>query len=561
MNSGFLLCIFLLIPNTVSANSELIQNFDVKITARKDGTFTVTETIKYDFGQNLKHGIFRDIPTIAKVGDLYRQSKINITGIERDKMEENYSVSANDSKISAKIGRANQTINGVHTYTISYVVQNGIGSNYEDHDEIYWNVTGSDWKVPILSASASISTDFGVIPDRVACFTGSYGSTDKNCTLPANFPETPVTTTVPLSSYQGLTVVAGFPVNTFPKSILSTKPPQDSSAITFSDSDFRWFGYLFFGAFGSINFIFAPLLLIWYLKYKRKKHFGPVKVNFDIPKDSLGKRISPAEAGIIDNAKLEKNDVVATIFDLAIRKYIKLVDKEEKEFFLGIHHNSTKHYIEKVKASDSNSLSGYEKQLYNRLFQDGDSVEISSLSTNFYLTFDLLNKMVFDALVEKGYYTKNPATQKGLLIAGGFASLLLLGPILSAVLFFLSFKLNGRTGKGDEIDFKIDGLKLFLKNMKRHYKWQAENLYTVEKYIPYAMALGFIDKFMEQLKVIYPDYKPNWYSGNMAFYAISNSMVSSISSGFTTVAPGSSSGFSGGGFSGGGGGGGGGGSW
>lgn len=97
--------------------------------------------------------------------------------------------------------------------------------------------------------------------------------------------------------------------------------------------------------------------------------------------------------------------------------------------------------------------------------------------------------------------------------------------------------------------------------MKRHYKWQAENLYMVEKYIPYAMALGYIDEFMEQVKIIYPGYKPNWYSGNVAFYAISSNMVSSMNSGFITTAPSSSSGFSGGGFSGGGGGGGGGGSW
>jgi hypothetical protein len=32
-----------------------------------------------------------------------------------------------------------------------------------------------------------------------------------------------------------------------------------------------------------------------------------------------------------------------------------------------------------------------------------------------------------------------------------------------------------------KLDFKIDGLKLFLKAMDRNYTWQMEQLYIVEK--------------------------------------------------------------------------------
>lgn len=553
---GLFLSIFLLTTNTASAGSELIQSFDSIITAHQDGSFDVTETIKYDFGQNNKHGIFRNIPTVTKVGELYRQNKINITSIERDDKNESYSISENNSQISVKIGRADQTITGAHTYVISYVVQNGIGSNYEDHDEIYWNVTGNEWEVPILTASATISTDFGVTPNQTTCYTGLQGSTEKNCQYPSTPPFNPITTTSPLGPDQGLTVVAGFPVNTFPKSILTTKSPLNSSKS--SDKTFSWFGAIHLGIMGVANLLLAPGLLIWYLKYKRKKHFGPVSVNFDIPKDWMGKRIAPAEAGIIDSAKLERDDVVATIFDLAIRKYIK-IEQIKKEKTLGIFGGGNDYKI--IKLKDYKDLETFEKTLLDRLFENGDEVEISSLKQDFYKTFQDLDKDVFNSLVTKMLYSKNPKTQKVLLITAAAASFVFFGPLLSAILFFLALKLNGRTAKGDEIDFKIDGLKLFLKNMRRHYKWQAENLYTVEKYIPYAMALGYIDEFMKQLKIIYPNYQPGWYSGNMAFYAISNSMVSSMSSGFTTVAPGSSSGFSGGGSSGGGGGGGGGGSW
>ncbi len=548
-----LLGVFLL-PNTIFASSEQIQSFDSKIIAHKDGSFNVTETISYDFGDNNKHGIYRDIPTVTKVGQLYRQSRINITDIKRDQGSENYSISESETQISAKIGRADQTITGLHTYTISYNVQNGIGSNFEDHDEIYWNVTGSGWKVPILAASTTITTDFGVLPSKATCYTGPQGSKEQNCEYLQTPPFNPITATQPLNPEEGLTVVMGFPVNTFPKSLLSKNPPANSSS---SNKLFRLVP-IYFGLGAILNLILAPGLLFWYLKHKRKEHFGPITVNFDIPKDETGKRIAPAEAGIIDNTKLERDDVVATIFDLAIRKYIK-IKQVKKAKVLGIFGGGDDYSINKLKNYDD--VEPFEKVLLDRLFQDGNSVEISSLKTDFYKTFQDLSKEVFSSLVTKMYYTKNPANQRALLIFAGITSLFFLGPLLSIILFFLAYKLNGRTVKGDEADFKIDGLKLFLKNMSREYKWQADNLYTVEKYIPYAMALGYINEFMEQLKVIYPNYQPNWYTGNMAFYAISNNMINSMNSGFTTVAPSSSSGFSGGGFSGGGGGGGGGGSW
>lgn len=537
--SVFLLCLSFLFPGKILANSEVIQRFDSKITAHKDGSFDVLETIEYDFGDNARHGIYRDIPTTSRVGDLYRQSKINVINVERDNENENYAVTDNNNQISVKIGRANQTITGLHTYSISYVVQNGIGSNYADHDEIYWNVTGNGWQIPILKTSAELTTDFGISPNKTICYSGVQGSTSQGCT-----PGT-------LAPGEGLTEVWGFDKGTFPPSILSTRSPVQNNLY-----------FLIFLALALVvflNFILAPGLLIWYLRHKRKNRFGPVTVNFDLPKTKTGMRIAPAEAGIINNAKLEKDDVVAIIFDLAIRKYIKIVNKEKDSSFLGIHKKSTELYIEKVKNQGKDPLIGYERQLYNRFFQAGDSVKIASLSSNFYLTFDILEQLVFSSLTEKGYYTKNPKTQMVLLLIAGifviFAGGILLGPLL----IYLSRKLNGRTASGDEMDWKIDGLKLFLKNMSREHTWYAKNLIIVEKYIPYAIALGYIKEFMDQLKIIYPNYKPNWYSGNMAFYAVSSSMFSSMNSSF--VAAPSSSGFSGGGFSGGGGGGGGGGSW
>lgn len=537
-----LLFAFLFIPQASFA--EVIHNFDTNIVAHKNGTMDVTETINYDFENLYKHGIYRDIPLFSSVGSLYRIIKIDNIKVLRDSASENFSLS-NDSKIlDIKIGDANKTITGPHVYKISYSVENGIGSNFPDHDEIYWNITGNGWSVPIESVVGSVRTDFNANLKNVVCYTGFQGSKEQNCTVSSNSAQA-----VNLASEQGLTIAAVFPVNTFPKSILSKSLPIPmSQQILYAIIKNYLYIFLF------LNIILPVILIFWYLRHKNKKRFGPPVVNFDIPKDENGVVLRPALAGTIDTAMLERDDVVATIFDLAIRKYIKL---DETKTVIKHFPDVTTQTITKLKEDDG-KLEIHEKNLFDFIFATGDSVKISNLRPTFYTAFQSMEKDVFQALVEKGYYTKNPKIQKGLLIFMSVLSFISLNLILGFVLLFLSFKLNGRTAKGDEADYKIDGLKIFLKSMDRNYKWQAKNFYTVEQMIPYAIALGYINEFMEQLKAINPNYSPTWYAGySGSFYGAYAGFYSSVSS---SVSP-SSSGGGGGGFSGGGGGGGGGGSW
>ena len=548
----FIIGFFFFLKPTASF-AETIHAFDTQITAHQNGLMDVAETINYDFGDLSKHGIYRDIPLVSRVGDLYRVIKIENVNVTRDGQDENFVTSIADNIVDFKIGNADTTITGDHVYKISYTVENGIGSNYTDHDEIYWNGTGNGWQVPIENASLKITTDFNAAQNNLICFTGVTNSTDKNCTVSNG----QVSTTQALNSGEGLTAVAGYPVGTFPKSVLLKELPKTTSEMALGLLFKYYYLILIF-----LNLVFPMLLIYWYLRHKNKNKFGKPAVNFDIPKDENGEIIRPALAGTIDTAKLERDDVTATIFDLAIRKYIRMEEKDTKEKVMGVFDKTNKEQvITKLKKADS-ELNAYEKTLIDRLFEDGGSVKVSDLKIDFYQTFQDIETDVFQMLVDEKYYTRNPKFQRFGLLFLAIACLFTLNFVLSAVFFFLFKKLNSRTALGDEIDFKIDGLKLFLKAMDRNYKWQAEQLYIVEQMIPYAMALGYIDEFMAQLKIIKPDYNPTWYTGyNGGFYLGYAALYSSMNTNITNVAPASSSGFSGGGFSGGGGGGGGGGSW
>lgn len=545
---SILILFALLFISPVKASAqEAINSFDVLMTAQKNGDLQVTEKITYSFGSSFRHGIYRSIPLVSRVGDLYRVIDINFTGVLRDGKREPYSLDNTGETIKVKIGDADKTITGEHLYEIAYVVKNGIGSNYEDHDEIYWNVTGDQWEIPIASASLLLTTDFNTVADKAICFTGVSGSTASNCQVTKEDGKVKITTISPLASSEGLTVVAGFPVGTFPKSTLQKSLP--------TDPDVRMFLIIFGLIFVGLNFILAPYLIFWYRTKRNKKRFGPPVVNFDLPKSIDGSRISPAEAGTIDNTKLDKEDIVATIFDLAIRKFIKIEGVENKTK-LGL--GKTQEFT-LTRLKNAKELNPFETTLMTALFKDQDTATLKAAKLT-YTTFTDLETKNFESLISRNFFLKNPKTQKSICLAFGFMSLFTGSFILSAVLFYLSRKLSGRTAIGDEMDWQLDGLRIFLKATKRYNVWQTKNFIFLESMIPYALALGVIEEYMKELRVLSPEYQPSWYRGSGNFYAMYPLFYSSASSNVTTSAPSSSSGFSGG-SSGGGGGGGGGGSW
>jgi hypothetical protein len=542
----------LFLANPTTSFAESIESFDVSIQLNKDGTFNIVEKILYDFGSNERHGIFRFIPRSNKLDDrLYRNHVYTVQAVKRNDSGEQYSKSFDDDNLSIKIGDPDKTIEGLHQYEIDYKVANGIG-NFDDHDEIYWNVTGNGWNVPIHKATATLTLPENISVTKSQCFTGTSGSTEQNCQIS---PDQKSYSTQNLTEYEGLTLVAAFPANSFPKSTLTDRP-----ATSLSRGAEIMLIILYGMTFLVLNAVIPFFLYRWYKNKKKDVRFGPPHVNFDIPFDAKNNRISPALAGTIDTAELEKDDVIATIFDLAIRKHLKISQTTEKQNFLVFNTDKTKYFFEKLSGQAQDSLEPHEEILMDRLFQDGNSVELETLNKDFYKTFADMEKKVYKQLENQGYYSNNPKSGKTMFIIIGIFSLIFGGIVLSILAFYLSKKRTNRTLIGDESDWRIDGLKLFLEKMERNYTWQANQLAIVEQMIPYAMALGYIDKFMEQLKIIMPEYNPTWYSGSTPFYNISPALMSSMNSSFTTTAPSSSSGFSGG-SSGGGGGGGGGGSW
>ena len=149
---------FILIPEISMAQNqqEEVQNFDSKITINKDASISVVETIDYYF-PSPRHGIYRNIPIIYKDSNGRRfQLKLIILKISDGQGADiPYSDSKNKNNLEIKIGDPDKTVNGQQKYQIEYTVVGAI-NYFDDHDELYWNVTGQDWKVPIRKTTAEV---------------------------------------------------------------------------------------------------------------------------------------------------------------------------------------------------------------------------------------------------------------------------------------------------------------------------------------------------------------------------------------------------------------------
>jgi hypothetical protein len=154
--------------------AESITNYDTHIDVQTDASIRVTETITHDFGTTPRHGIIRQIPDRYHYDDLHdRRYPIDQISVQRDNATEPFSVDDSGGALTVKIGDANRTISETHVYVIGYTVH-GVINHFTDHEELFWNVVGPEWSVPIRTVTASVSGPEAAT--RVGCFSGPTGS-------------------------------------------------------------------------------------------------------------------------------------------------------------------------------------------------------------------------------------------------------------------------------------------------------------------------------------------------------------------------------------------------
>ena len=581
---------FFLFKTSVSADEGwVINSFNSDILIQKNGIVQVKEIIDVDFSGLSKHGIYRDIPYkyTNPDGSKYLTEIKNInTGADKK------NVSKSGDFVRIKIGDADKTISGKHTYTIFYEAV-GVLKGFEDHDELYWNVTGNAWPVLIQKTSSTVKISDTTI-SRVECFEGYTESTTPcSVSTAADFQASAFTSTRSYSELEGMTIVVGYPKGVIAMPVVKSFTERVFSPVSLATL--------------LLTVLVGVFLILrhWYkngrdMIYHMTHLFDPGLTGADknarqrikplFHKDQIvveyvpPEKLRPAELGVIVDERADTLDVTSTIIDLASRGFLTITEEKKKWLFGGTD------YILKKKNKDTSSLLKYEKLLYEGLFDTGDSVKVSDLKKTFYTELKDVKQELYKHVVEKGYFARNPESARGVYLGIAIVAIIffafIIGPVIAfeneylfmimvgvaintIILLFVSRFMSKRTAKGAEIYRRTKGYHMFISHVEKYKQQFFEKRNMFNEVLPYAMVFGLTAKFAKALeKMGYKPTNPTWYYGAAGAYfspirfesnvsAFSGSLSSAIAS-----TPGGS-GFSGGGGGGGGGGfgGGGGGSW
>jgi uncharacterized membrane protein YgcG len=560
--------VLLLLLSASAWSDERILSFHSDVRVFTDGMIEVTETIQVRAeGNQIRRGIYRDFPVEYedRLGNNYEIS-VESLGVQRNEMRESFHTVRNRRDVRTYFGSPDRLIEpGIHTYTYRYRASRLIGF-FQEHDELYWNVTGNRWAFPIDKASATVKLEFDAPADQIMleAYTGRLGSKGQDSgRYRDEAGAVHFVADKPLPVAHGLTIVVGWPKG-------FVVEPTALQRIGWLLSDNR---DLLIAVLGLV------LLLAYYIPVWRKEGKDPeqgvIVTRYNPPKD-----FSPASLRYIRQMYYDDKVMTAAIVNLAVKGYLTIKKK------------SGTHSISKVGSGTLRPLlAAGEKELYDALFSEDDVVTLKQFNHKLLGEARSKHSESLAADYRQTYFRTNgllniPAIAI-VLIATGLSLVADNGPtklvIATIILMFLTMiffaiimkrpTLRGRKLLDEMLGFK-DFLEVAEKEELNLRNPPEKTPELFETYLPFALALGVDQQWSERFASLLASirqpngdpYSPAWYSGNWnssnlskATSGLSRGLNSAVSASVT--APGSSSGGGGGGSSGGGGGGGGGGGW
>lgn len=201
-------------PSPADGGPERITAFTSRIRIGADAAVTVTETIEVNCrGEQIRRGIIREFPTIYRDRFGRRVTvRFDVQQVLRDGQPEPYDLERASNGTRVRIGRAEVLLQpGEYAYTLTYVTDRQLG-HFDGFDELYWNVTGSGWRLPIDRAEAVVALPPGAGVRNTAGYTGPDGATGTDYRVEqSGAGSVTFATTRPLMPYEGLTVAVSWP--------------------------------------------------------------------------------------------------------------------------------------------------------------------------------------------------------------------------------------------------------------------------------------------------------------------------------------------------------------
>ncbi len=574
---------------------ERILSYVSDITLLTNGTVDVTETITVRAeGQQIKRGIFRDIPTTLTNPDgSILRSNLNVVSVSRDDKPEPYFTQDIRDGTRIYVGDADVYLSsGIYRYTIRYTMTR-MARYFENHDELYWNATGNFWSFPINKAIARITLPEGAVISELAVYTGRQGETGADASVTLNSDNTATfRATRPFAAGEGMSVAA-----LFQKGVL-IEPDNAQKTLNFL-SDHR----------KTIFPLLAVLIVLLYYYFAWDAVGRDPKKGVIIPLFRAPKGFSPALVHFIHHMGWKKSGwtaFTAAIISLATRGLVDIsTDDKKKTTFKSLEGDDRRlprgeevinTYLQSkgtikvnkttgpgllknrgafLKAIESENRNAY---FFNNYLYVGIGFALSFLSiigliamgilpaeqgvlilgTGFGL--GIMSMVVGGAISTGGMGRFFVFVWFGVIFInlGGSLARLFSGfdidqPLIAVVsivvinIIFL-FLMRAPTVQGRKIMDQIEGFKLYLETAEKdRLNFLGEPEFSIERFeeiLPYAIALGvekpwasrlegeFLRNTIEQPR---GGYRPRWHHGSGFNSSSLSSNISGIAAGMSTA--------------------------
>jgi hypothetical protein len=292
-------------------------------------------------------------------------------------------------------------VNATKTVIVTYRVRRGL-FDVDDHAELYWNVTGNEWEVPIREAEALVVSPAGVPLDAVrsVAYTGYAGTAGADYAEERADHFITFRTTRPLRPREGLTVAVAWP-----PAALSKAGRWREAAWFLGDN---W-------PLGLPALALALALLVWGSYGRDPAVNRSVKPEYAPPEGLM-----PAEAGALVGERAHPSDVSATLVDLAVRGYLRV------EQLPGTGRDPDFLFRRLRPIAGDGSIRPFESFLLTRIFGSDGSLatrELSAMRRDYDNVFPPIRDELYQTLVRDGLFPVSPARIRAGWIGAGVAAL------------------------------------------------------------------------------------------------------------------------------------------
>lgn len=520
------------------SRSLTLERFEADIHVQRDGGILVKEVLQVRF-EGSWNGVYRAISlghTNARgKRERLRLSVRQVTDGSGNPLRYETERASGQHKLKIWVPDAE---NVTRTVVVEYRVENALRFFEQEQpegllDELYWQVTGTEWEMPIRSASARVYLPEGVTAQQAAAYVGSASSTEQPRDLQIEGEMVHVSAGRTLNPGEGLTVAVGWPAG------VVQRPSEAAQAVSMVQ---QWWPLVlpllaFLGMFGH------------WKRHGRDPKRRSVAVQYEPPAE-----LSPAEIGTLVDHSADMRDITSTLVDLAVRGYVTIEEREERRL-LGLVKEREYTFHLRRPEREWEGLAPHERIFLNGLFETASlpslvagngggaswsshgAVELSELKNKFYKKLPKIRDEIYRQLVRKGHYLKRPDQVKMMYVVGGlvvgagafFGAIWVnesgfggLHPIAVSVglglsaLWVIGFGLfmPARTERGARAQEAALGFREFLDKVETdRFRRMITSPEMFERYLPFAMAFGVEKRWANAFEGLYTE-PPEWYHGH-----------------------------------------------